>query len=89
MAREEVAAGEGALRTWRIRLPSSPSPWVKTKSSISWPSASIAWALTPVGPLGILGEEGRLVGDTTERVCLTNFKLRTISGQQLTLKCEH
>ena len=51
MAREDVAAGEGELRTCMIRLPSCPSPWSKTKSSTRLPSLSKAWARTPVGPL--------------------------------------
>lgn len=51
MAREEVAAGDGALRTWRTRLPTSPTPPSKTKSSTRFPSRSRAWARTPAGPL--------------------------------------
>src|SRR5215207_2244146 len=45
IASEEVAAGEGALRTWRARSVSD-----KTKSSISAPSRPSACALTPVKP---------------------------------------
>lgn len=51
MAREEVAAGEGAFLTWRILLPISPLPPSNTKSSTKFPSLSNAWALTPDGPL--------------------------------------
>ena len=44
MARHEVAAGEGALRTQATR-PFTP----RRKSSTSEPSRSMAWALTPAG----------------------------------------
>src|SRR5207244_10090606 len=46
IASEDVAPGEGALRTWTMRL-----PWVlKTKSSTSDPSGPSACARTPLGP---------------------------------------
>lgn len=51
MAREEVAAGEGAFLTCRILLPTAPVPPSNTKSSTRLPSLSRAWALTPEGPL--------------------------------------
>ena len=44
-ASEEVAAGEGALRTWSARSVSET-----TKSSIRLPSRPSAWARTPAGP---------------------------------------
>ncbi len=51
MAREDVAAGEGALRTWSMRPPNAPVPLSNTKSSTSWPSEFRACARTPAGPL--------------------------------------
>ena len=51
IANDEVAAGEGALRTWSILFPRLPWPPSKIKSSTSFPSSSRACALTPDGPL--------------------------------------
>ena len=45
LAADDVAAGEGALRTWSTR--SVPPSW---KSSTSAPSRASAWARTPDGP---------------------------------------
>ncbi len=45
MASDDVAAGDGALRTWSTR--SVPPSW---KSSTSEPSRASAWARTPLGP---------------------------------------
>src|SRR5215207_9716672 len=42
IARDDVAAGEGAFRTWRVASASE-----KTKSSTSRPSRAIACARTP------------------------------------------
>ena len=41
IASEEVAAGEGALRTCSTRRPKSPGPLPNTKSSTRRPSTSI------------------------------------------------
>lgn len=46
IARDEVAAGEGALRQCKVR----PAEW-KTKSSTRSPEELNAWARTPLGPL--------------------------------------
>ncbi len=51
IAREEVAAGDGALRTCKVRFPMSVLPLSNIKSSTNLPSLSKAWALTPAGPL--------------------------------------
>ena len=51
IAREEVAAGDGALRTCNVRFPMSVDPLSNMKSSTSLPPLSNAWALTPAGPL--------------------------------------
>ena len=40
--RDEVAPGDGALRTWM-----APSDSAMTKSSTSFPLADTAWARTP------------------------------------------
>lgn len=48
---DEVAAGDGALRTCRILLPKGPYPVSNMKSSTNLPSLSRACARTPDGPL--------------------------------------
>src|ERR1700730_5808619 len=45
IASEEVAAGEGALRTCK-----GPPSWFTTKSSTRVPLGARAWARTPAGP---------------------------------------
>ena len=51
IANEDVAAGEGALRTCNMCDPTSPTPLSNIKSLTSEPSAANACALTPEGPL--------------------------------------
>lgn len=51
IARELVAAGDGAFLTCSILEANGPVPESKTKSSTNEPSVAKAWALTPAGPL--------------------------------------
>ena len=51
IAREDVAAGEGALRTCKVLFPTDVVPTSNMKSSTKLPSISSACARTPDGPL--------------------------------------
>lgn len=54
IANEEVAPGDGAFLQCKIRLLRGPAPESNTKSSTRFPFESMAWALTPLGPLNLL-----------------------------------
>src|SRR5215211_5105482 len=85
-ASADVAAGEGALRTWRARSVSET-----TKSSTSLPSRARAWARTPAKPPSkssgrISGTYSAAAAASARRLIAWRISVRPVRHQRLAIR---